>query len=311
MRDEQPHALLAIALRGVLDRAERDQLRRAVAVEVRDRRRGVREVRLLLHVLVVGVALLREVVVDHPADAGELRAVPEDRVRIERAPVAGVQRHVCVVLRREDVGLVIAVDVADRDVLIVAAGDVAGVVAARGAGGVRREAGEHRAIALDRDHDVALVVRVQRRRRHRDQLERAVAVDVARRERAQLVAPHHGEAGQGLPRCIERRDLAARCDRDLEARLRGHEIGDHRRRPDPSGHRGAPCDRAATAGHRVPHDQQIVPRCHDLHGAIAIEIRDRRRGEPRLLIAIVQRVRERGSGDRRRAVGGRRASGRR
>ena len=118
--------------------------RDAVAVEVGDRRRRVGEVRLLVDGFVVGVALLRERVVDHPADAGELGAVVEDRRGVERAAGAVVQRQVRVVLGREDVGAAVAVDVAEREVLVVAAGHVARVVAAGGAGGVRREARRRR-----------------------------------------------------------------------------------------------------------------------------------------------------------------------
>jgi hypothetical protein len=91
LHHEQADSALAIGLRGVLDRAERDELGGTVAVEIRDRGRGVREVRLLFGVLVVRVALLRERVVDHPANAGELRAIAKDRRGVERATGAVVQ----------------------------------------------------------------------------------------------------------------------------------------------------------------------------------------------------------------------------
>ena len=291
-------AAQAIVLRGVLHRAEDDQLAGAVAVEIGDRGGRVGEVALLVDRLVVGVALLGEPVVDHHADAEELGAVVEDRRGVEGAPGAVVQAQVRVVLGREDVDDAVAVDVAERDVLVVAAGDVAGVVAARHAAGVGREALHRRAVRLDRDDDVTLAAALDRRVGHRDQLERAVAVDVAGGERAHLVGAARREAGQRRAGRVEREDRAARRDRDLEAGPRRQEIDDHRRRPDPPAGRGAPQLGRSAAAVEPPHHQELVARQDDLDGAVVVEISDRRRRQPALVPAIRDRVGQGGLADR-------------
>jgi hypothetical protein len=197
-------------------------------------------------------------------------------------------------VRGDQVGLAVAVEVAERHVLVVAACQVALVVAAAGAAAVGREADHLAAVAAPRVHHVGGSAVARRGR----EVEAAVAVDVTGGEAAQLVLPRDREARQHGARGVEQGDLLARRERDLELGV-ADKIADHRARPDPSG-RGHLPQHAAV---RPPRDQGLAARDHDLHRAVAVEIGDRRRAEPRLLVAVLEDHQQLGRADRRAPAG--------
>ena len=101
MKRPQHNATKAIRLRGILYRAERHQIAHSIAIEVRNGRCAVGEVRLVRRLFVVRIALLGFGGFVKEAHAKHLGAAAKDRIRIERAAVAFVHAEVCVVLRRE------------------------------------------------------------------------------------------------------------------------------------------------------------------------------------------------------------------
>src|SRR5262249_15902248 len=154
--------------------------------EVGDGRRGVGEVGLERGRLVVGVALLGLGELVEVAHAGRLLG-REDGVGVEGLAGGLVEAGVGVVVADHHVGLAVAVEVADGDVLIVAAGQVALLVdvAAADAGLVGREAGDLRSVGVPGVHDVGGVGVGGRGQ----ELELAVAVEVGGGQAAHLVLP--------------------------------------------------------------------------------------------------------------------------
>jgi hypothetical protein len=250
----------------------------------------VRLERRLLH---LGVALLGLGVVVQEAHPQHLGAVLEDAGRVERAPRAVVDAQVGVVVRHHHVHHVVAVQVAEAHVLIERARHVAGLVAAGCARGVGREAGHRVAVGLHREDHVAEATALEALCGAGHQLERAVAVDVARRQAAQLVAHVGGEARQAVARGVVGVDLPARRHGHLEPRRAGQEVHHHGAAPDAAFHFVLAQQRAVG----VPDLQAVVARDEDLHRVVAVEVHQRGRARPALVPAVEERADERGLWD--------------
>ena len=179
-------------------------------------------------------------------------------------------------MRGDDVGAAVAVEVGDREVLVEAAGEVALAVevAAGGAALVGGEAGEGLAGGVEGVDDVggAAVGGGD------DEVEVAVAVEVAGGEAAELVLPGDREAREEGAGGVEEVEALAGGEGDLEARG-GVEVGDDGAGPDPAAlGDGLPAEGAVAA----PDEDGVAARGDDLRGAVAVEVSDGGGAEPGL-----------------------------